>query len=191
MAAKTTRKPKGKAAKAKRQAAAPLAAARVDVTPELFEQLLARIIDGAMLDKLCAGPGMPSRSAVYAYMRKHPEARVFMDEAVEGRADWRASKISDLAAKVEANEIDPQSARVAIDAHRFMIAKEAPRRYGDKVELTGKDGNAIEVKDTTQIELAREIGFMLARARAAIDLSPATNGAALPPPKTIAGMEEA
>jgi hypothetical protein len=48
--------------------------ARVSITPALFEVILERIADGATLDKLCQEPGMPSRSAVYAYMRAIPDA---------------------------------------------------------------------------------------------------------------------
>jgi hypothetical protein len=87
-----------------------------------------------------------------------------MDEAVETRADWRAEKIHDLAVRVEAGKMDPQSARVAIDAHKMLAAKESPRRYGDKasVELAGKDGKDLipESAKRDDLELARWLAFM-------------------------------
>lgn len=137
---------------------------RVSITPALFEVLLDRIADGATLDKLCREPGMPSRSAVYAYMRAIPHARASMDEAATQRADWRAGKIHDLAAQVEAGTLDPQAARVAIEAHRFLVARESPGRYGDRAAIvhTGRDGKDLfaEPKPMSYFETARGLAFI-------------------------------
>jgi len=138
--------------------------ARVSITPALFDAILDCIADGATLDKLCLEPGMPSRSAVYGFMRAIPGARARMDEATGQRADWRAGKIHDLAAQVEAGTLDPQAARVAIDAHRFLAAREAPGRYGDRaaIEHTGKDGKDLlpEPKPMGNLELARGLAYI-------------------------------
>ncbi len=143
-------------------------AQRVEITPEIFDSILSRVADGAMLHRLCAEPAMPSRSGVFAFLRRRPEDRARMEEAVDARADWRAGKIHDLATQVEEGKLDPQSARIAIEAHRFLAAKEAPRRYGDKsaLEITGKDGKDFvpEGKTLSEIEAAQRIAFLLGRA---------------------------
>jgi len=145
-----------------------LPAQRVEITPEVFDSILSRVADGAMLDKLCEEPDMPSRSGVFAFMRRRPEDRARMEEAVDARADWRAGKIHALALEVEKGKLDPQSARIAIEAHRYLASKEAPRRYGDKsaLEITGKDGKDFvpEAKALSEIEAGQRIAFLLGRA---------------------------
>jgi hypothetical protein len=148
------------------------APARIEMTADLFDLVLSRLADGEMLEKLCEEPGMPSRSTVYAWMRGTPGARARMDEAIEARADWRIGKISELAGKAENGLVDPQSARVAIDAHKFIAARENPRRYGDKsaVQLSGKDGkDLISEKERDDLELARYFALVLTRAKKQIE----------------------
>lgn len=47
-------------------------------------------------------------------------------------------RIIDLAKQVENGEIDPQAAKVAIDARKWAACKLMPRKYGDKIEIDQK-----------------------------------------------------
>jgi len=56
--------------------------------------------------------------------------------ACEDMADNDADKISDVADQVLQGLVDPQAARVAIDAYKWSAGKRRPRKYGDKVDIT-------------------------------------------------------
>lgn len=56
--------------------------------------------------------------------------------AREDSADADADKINDIAGKVERGEMDPNAARVAIDAYKWSSGKRKPKKYGDKQEVT-------------------------------------------------------
>lgn len=55
--------------------------------------------------------------------------------AREARADFRADRIDGYVAKVVSGELDPNAARVAIDAEKWQAGKEKPKVYGDRLQL--------------------------------------------------------
>jgi hypothetical protein len=65
-----------------------------------------------------------------------------------------------------AGAVDPQAARVIIDAEKWQMAHEQPRIYGDKLahELSGKDGGPIEMRDADsdrKLNIARRLAVFL------------------------------
>lgn len=54
------------------------------------------------------------------------------------RADARADRIDAIRDRVVAGSLDPNAARVAIDAEKWQAGKEQPKRYGDRLEIDGK-----------------------------------------------------
>jgi hypothetical protein len=195
MAAKSTRKPRGKAAKPKPQAAGPpakklerKAGRSADYTPELGARICEETATGGKLAEICLLPGMPDRTTIYRWFARHPDFAEAYKRARQARALLRSDKIDDIVDKMLDGTLDPQAGRAAIDALKWQAAKEDPRNFGDKVEISGKDGGPIQTKDVTLLELARDIAYTLHRASAAMDL-PAVNGAALPPPAAAEGKE--
>jgi hypothetical protein len=72
--------------------------------------------------------------------------------AREERADHRAEKIDEIAELT----LQGHAARVAIDAQKWLAAKEMPRRYGDHLNVEAN----VAVKDyraMTDAELKAEI----------------------------------
>lgn len=53
----------------------------------------------------------------------------------------------------------------------FVVEMALARRYGDRIatEITGKDGGAIEMRDCSDIEIARRVAFMLGQAAAKLE----------------------
>jgi hypothetical protein len=64
--------------------------------------------------------------------------------AREYRADARFEKADDVIQELREGKIDAQSARVMLDNIKWQTAKEAPKRYGDKLDVT-TGGNPIPV----------------------------------------------
>jgi hypothetical protein len=189
--ARSARTPRGKAAKAAKEKAAlpppvsqsPQGPGRpTDYTAELGARICDETATGSKLEAICAADEMPCRQTVYRWFSRHPDFAEAYGRARRARALLRVDEIDDIVQKVVDGDLDPNAARVAIDAHKWQAAKEDPRTFGEKVELTGKDGGPIETKDVTLLELAREVAYTLHRATAAVDLQPAPSGAALPAP---------
>jgi hypothetical protein len=100
------------------------------------DQILEAIADGqGLVSFLKQREDMPSYSTVMRWIRDNPEFAEMYTRACEDMADNDADKISDVAERVIRGEIDPQAARVAIDAYKWSAGKRRPRKYGDKIEI--------------------------------------------------------
>ncbi len=98
------------------------------------------VADGSNLNKMCKKKGFPKRPTVYEWMSRHKSFSDSYAQARTDRADTRADKIDDICEKVEGGDLDPQSARVIIDALKWQAGKEDQSRYGDKLDLNHKGG---------------------------------------------------
>jgi hypothetical protein len=89
------------------------------------------------------------------------QAEHFADEILEiaddGSNDWieRENAAGRVVAAIDHEHI--QRSRLRVDARRWLMGKMAPKKYGDKVEVTGKDGGPLEHRvDTPQKETREE-----------------------------------
>lgn len=105
------------------------------------DTILARIADGDSQDAVCKEVGIsPTIFRVWVLddkdglAAKYARARAMQMEAHEQR-------ILDAAYEDD----DPNRSRLKIDAHKWLMSKLLPKKYGDKqqVELTGKDGERL------------------------------------------------
>lgn len=100
------------------------------------DQILEAIADGqGLVSFLKQREDMPSYSTVMRWIRDNPEFAEMYTRACEDMADNDADKISDVAERVIRGEIEPQAARVAIEAYKWSAGKRRPRKYGDKIEI--------------------------------------------------------
>lgn len=101
------------------------------------EQILEAIAEGTgLVTFLKQRPDMPSYSTVMRWVRDNPEFAENYTRACEDMADNDADKIADVAKGVIEGRIDPQAARVAIDAYKWSAGKRRPKKYGDKIDVT-------------------------------------------------------
>jgi hypothetical protein len=64
-------------------------------------------------------------------------------------ADADADKIADVAQSVIEGGLDPNAARVAIDAYKWSAGKRRPRRYGEKLEV--ENTGTVQVTHTLDV----------------------------------------
>lgn len=104
-------------------------------------ELCARVARGMSLKSICEMEDMPHMVTILRWLRDDVEFRSMYARAKDDAADALADDILDLADRVLTDEIDANSARVAIDAKKWVAAKLKPRKYGDKIDMTtnGKD----------------------------------------------------
>ncbi len=117
------------------------------VTPEIFDRICERLAEGESLRSICRDEGMPGMSTIFRFLRDeaNESARQQYARAREDQADTDADKISEHADMVAAGLIDPQAARVAIDAWKWSAGKRKPKVYGDKLDLNHGGGLTINL----------------------------------------------
>lgn len=139
-------------------------------TPELGSRICRLLADGTPALAIWLMEGMPSESTFFRWMQKTgPEYDLFREEvarAREHRANTRAFKIESLQARLTdpdlstrsgLRRLDPQEAKVAIEAERILMEVEAPKKYGKALTLKGdKDAPLVTrtLKDLSDEELA-------------------------------------
>lgn len=105
---------------------------------EVAGTICMEIMAGKSLRTICAMEGMPAASTVYAWLGQYPEFSAQYARAREVQADMLADEIIEIAD----SDLDPNRARVMIDARKWLAGKLRPKKYGDRVELDHKvDGN--------------------------------------------------
>lgn len=108
-------------------------------TPEIAALICDAVALGSNLNVICSAEGMPDRTTVYGWLRAHADFSDNYARARETRADSRADRLDEIAAKVEAGLLPPDAARVIVDTIKWQAGKENPKRYGDKLDLTVDD----------------------------------------------------
>lgn len=97
------------------------------------------IADGGSLAAYCRKHDL-SPSNVFRWLDKNPEFRIRYARARLDQADSDSDAINDLARRAtlkptDPDYVDPQGARVAIDALKWTAAKRNARLYGDKIAI--------------------------------------------------------
>lgn len=128
-------------------------------SPELAERICALVASGSSIGRIAKMEGYPSDTTILRWLAQEgPDFdafRAMYARAREFRADARFESIDDILDELRAKKVDPQAARVMIDAIKWQASKERPRSYGDAVTLKGdKDAPLSTPRDLTDEELA-------------------------------------
>ena len=135
-------------------------------TPEMADAICERIADGESLRAICSGEDMPDKATVlrwlaaqevfrdqYARAREAQADSLFDDIlaiADDATNDWMERRGEDSAGWL-LNGDHVQRSRLRIEARKWMAGKLRPKKYGDKLELSGDPDNPMQV--VTRIEL--------------------------------------
>lgn len=129
---------------------------------------------------------MPAQSTVYLWVSndhdgfseryaraREAQAHFLADEILEiaddGSNDWTERQQGEDAITVVDHE-HIQRSKVRIDARKWLMAKMAPKRYGDKLAVTGADGKDLipaEATDPRRLAVALHAIFAASAAPAA------------------------
>ena len=153
-------------------------------TTLLGAEIAMQVADGRVLSSICSDEGMPARSTVYEWLNAHKEFADTYAHAREVRADLWGEEILAIADDTSSdfhegadddggrrlNAEHVQRSRLRIDSRKWLMAKAAPKRYGDKVvnEHGGLDGNPIETTQVpyTDLDRAKALAAMIAKTKA-------------------------
>ena len=135
--------------------------------PSLYSTHIANVIcirisEGESLRRILMDDGMPNQSTVYEWLLKHPDFAEKYTRAREEQADTLADEIIAIADETpetqpiydkQGNIIDLRvdSGYVAyqkqrIEARKWTAMKLKPKKYGDKLELSGNAENPLVVE---------------------------------------------
>lgn len=124
---------------------------------EIAAIICERLGEGESLRRICNDEGMPAKSTVMLWLAQHSEFSDQYARARETQADYLAEDLLEIADDarndwMESNGEDDkgwiangehiQRSRLRVDARKWLIAKLAPKKYGDRVtqEHTGPGG---------------------------------------------------
>lgn len=149
-------------------------------TPEIAQQICDHLSEGLSLRSFCSHDGAPSKTTVMRWLRAHAEFRDQYARAREDQAEAHADEIVEIAddgtndyvqktnkdgSTFEAFDAEHvQRSKLRIDARKWAAAKLAPKKYGDKTEITGKDGAPLIPPEgpIDKIDLARRLLHLVA-----------------------------
>ena len=116
------------------------------LTDDVREDILRRLAEGESLRSACAANGVQHGAWTQAVRADEDLAGHYTRARLDG-IDSQAEEMHDLEQRVLSGELDPNAFRAAMDARKWRMARQAPRKYGDKLqqEITGKDGGSIAV----------------------------------------------
>ena len=131
-------------------------------TPELAEEICARLSAGKSLKSICRDPGMPPFSTVQGWARtnhcgftalyncaRELQAQTFADELIDiaddGTNDWvrRENQRGRVSYVVDKEHI--ARSRLRFEARQWVISKILPKTFGDKLQLKHRSAVASPV----------------------------------------------
>lgn len=105
-----------------------------DYSQELADSICERLADGESLRSICSADDMPAKTTVFRWLGANQEFRDQYARAREEQAESLADEITEIADTAD----DAQIARLRIDARKWVASKLKPKRYGDRLELSGE-----------------------------------------------------
>jgi hypothetical protein len=109
------------------------------------------VTDGHNLPKICRRDDLPNRETIYQWMKEDATLSNKYAQARERRADARSDRIDYYKRLSLTGKIDPNTARVIIDAEKWQAGKENAKRYGDRQIIEHEVGsNLAELMDAAK-----------------------------------------
>lgn len=149
---------------------------RIELTPELKEDIVQRTAAGELLKHILNDENMPTRMTIKREQDRDPEFAEAMKAARQVAADIYVEEMMEIADDAT-EDVRPDGtinyelvarSKLRIDQRRWTASRLDPARYGDKVQTDiTSGGEKIDVKEVNPLEQARQVAFALEMARRA------------------------
>ncbi|MER9574889.1 terminase small subunit protein [Mesorhizobium sp. M0400] len=122
-----------------------------DYNEDVASRILEKLVEGSSLRKTCAAEDMPAASTVFLWLSRHPEfserytrareaqaeamAEDTLDIADDGTNDFKKTTNADGSTDDVFNSEHVQRSKLRVDTRKWLMAKMAPKKYGDKLDL--------------------------------------------------------
>lgn len=120
-----------------------------------MEHVLERVADGELLKVILAPPEMPHRATWWRWVREDPELERRWKLARDMRADSLAEDSVHVADEGAKRGEDPRNTGFRVRSRQWLAAREAPARYGDRLEHAVGDATGKTLADVLVAARAR------------------------------------
>ncbi len=130
---------------------------REEILPKI-DVILDAIADGTSLRKACSNAEVAPSSFIKA-VTEDKELFEHYARARKAQAEWLFDSIGMIEDGTLAGKIDPQAAKVVIEARKWRLAKLHPKEYGEKkqVDMISSDGSMSPLDITVEfVEAGRD-----------------------------------
>ena len=143
--------------------------------PSSFKQTTAdaiceRLAHGETLRSVCRDPEMPGKTTVLRWLDAHESFRAqyararseladhWADEIVEIADDGTGDEWTDADGREHVNQDHIQRSKLRVDARKWLLARMAPKKYGDRHahEVSGPGGAPVALALTDLVRSATE-----------------------------------
>jgi hypothetical protein len=114
-------------------------------TAEIGHVICTHLANGGSLREWCAIEGNPHFSTVYDWLEREEGFADAYARAREVQAHNDGDRMNQIVQKLERGTIDPNAARVMIDALKWTAGKRMPKVYGDRLQVGGDTGAPLVV----------------------------------------------
>lgn len=108
-------------------------------SPELAQRICTLLSEGASLRTITRMDGMPSMASVWKWIAEREEFQAMYATAKQESAD---ALVEDMQAIADDPSLDPNDKRIRVDTRKWIASKLKPKRYGDKVQVSGDEDGA-------------------------------------------------
>ena len=122
---------------------------RITFSEELISNIFSRVSNGESINKICSAPDMPNRKSFFEWVQNSEDIQRRYELAIVARTDFYAEEIIEIAddgsrdtyIDSEGNERTDNEvvarAKLRMDARKWFVSKMNPKKYGDKLALSG------------------------------------------------------
>jgi hypothetical protein len=135
-------------------------------SPELASLICSRLAEGESLRSICRDENMPAASTVFGWLATDKAFSEQYTRACEARTNAMAEEILEIADDNSGDAItDPETgaermdaefvarSRIRIDTSKWLMARMAPKKYGDKVTQEHSGPNGAAISTITEVRL--------------------------------------
>lgn len=106
------------------------------LTPERLEAILAAVAAGEPVRQALRTQGVPPGN-FYPAVRANPE---IAERYWKAKSDGLDSLADEAVQIADDRSIDPNDKRIMVETRKWLLSKLAPKRYGERLNVAGADG---------------------------------------------------
>lgn len=121
----------------------------VDFSEDVTAQICELIAEGKSIRAICKRKGMPAMSTVFKWLSQDEAFAEQYTRAKDQQADNLFEEVLEIADEAKPDTV--AVAKLQIDARKWMAGKLRPKKYGDKVELTGDPDRPLQIETIRRV----------------------------------------
>lgn len=114
-----------------------------DYSQQLAQTICDRLANGESLRAICRDPEMPVKLTVLRWLNKYDEFSSQYAYARQLQAEGEFDEMEELAATATPETV--QIVKLQIDTRKWVLARKAPKKYGDRMAIAGDGESPLNV----------------------------------------------